>query len=292
MNVKVDLCMWTKNGVETLTKVLTRIDEVIPKENVCHKILVDDHSVDGTVKIAKEFNWQIYPNPKTGISSGANEALRHVDAAYFISFEQDLILAKDWWLKISPRLNNKKTVVASGMRFASKSQGVRKLQKYVAKKYRGEGKLSSWLRSREMSAFTLGKTLDNTIYRTCVMRELGGFPVMSVNAGVDTVLAYKINDAGYGWHVDYKVQSVHLRRGLKDELQHQYWYGTQFYEICRKIRNTTSVQPPISKFTVISRFLISPFTGVFIALKTNEPSVAIIHPLIRYSYMRGLLDSR
>jgi glycosyltransferase involved in cell wall biosynthesis len=77
--MEVDLVMWTRNGAETLPKVLRRIDEVVPKEVVCHKILVDDHSVDDTTEIAKEFNWQVYPNPKTGISSGANEALRHID---------------------------------------------------------------------------------------------------------------------------------------------------------------------------------------------------------------------
>lgn len=283
--------MWVKDGVETLPKVLKRIDEVIPKEAVCHKILVDDHSVDDTVKIAKEFNWQAYPNPETGISSGANEALRHVDTGYFMSFEQDLLLAEDWRLKVPPRLNNPKIAVASGIRFASKPQGVKKLQQYVAKKYRGERSLSPWLRSREMSAFTLGKTLDNTIYRTNVLRSVGGFPIMRVNAGVDTVLAYKIKDAGYEWCVDYNIQSIHLRKGLRDELQHQYWYGTQLLEIWREIREKTGVQPPMNKFGVISRFFLSPFTGVFVALRTHEPSIVIIHPLVKWSYMHGLLDS-
>lgn len=74
---KLDLVMWTKNGEKTLPLVLRQIDEVIPKENVNAKILVDDHSVDDTIKIAKDFNWQVYENPATGIPSGANEALRH-----------------------------------------------------------------------------------------------------------------------------------------------------------------------------------------------------------------------
>ena len=71
--------------------------------------------------------------------------------------------------------------------------GVKKMQEYVGKKYRGETNLASWLKSRDMSAFTLGKTLDNTIYKTKIIRSLGGFPKLQVNAGVDTTLAYEIS---------------------------------------------------------------------------------------------------
>jgi hypothetical protein len=76
---KVDLVMWTKNGTEYLPIVLKPIDEIIPHENVCHKILVDDNSSDNTAKIAKDFNWTVYQNPYGGIPIGADEALRHVD---------------------------------------------------------------------------------------------------------------------------------------------------------------------------------------------------------------------
>ncbi len=50
---KVDLVMWAKNGASCLPEVLSRIDRVIPHENMCHKILVDDHSTDRTVEIAR-----------------------------------------------------------------------------------------------------------------------------------------------------------------------------------------------------------------------------------------------
>lgn len=287
--MKVDLAMWTKNGENTLTKVLKRIDEVIPHEVVCHKILVDDHSTDRTTEIAKEFNWNVYPNPKTGIPSGANEALKHVDCEFFISFEQDLLLSLEWWEKIPHCMENPKVAIASGMRFASQPRGITKLQQYVAKKYRGESVLSPWLRSREMSAFTLGKTLDNTIYRTQVLRSIGGFPKMRTNAGVDTVLAYKIKDAGYMWVVDYNVQSVHLRKGLMEELHHQYSYGTQLREIWRQIEKQSTAKPPINRFGVMSRLFYSPFSGIFVAFKTKEPSIVYIHPLVRFYYAKGLL---
>ncbi|MEM3578197.1 MAG: glycosyltransferase [Candidatus Bathyarchaeia archaeon] len=291
MSDKVDLVMWTKNGAETLPLVLKRISEVIPVEAVNQRIIVDDRSTDDTREIAESFGWTVIFNEGKGISDGANTALKHVTSEYFISFEQDLLLARDWWEKIPPYLENPKVAVASGMRFASKPEGVRKLQQYVAKKYRGESQLAPWLRTRERAAFTLGKTLDNTIYKTRVIKVVGGFPKLQVNAGVDTILAYKIEQTGYHWVVDYNVQSIHLRSGLKQELQHQYWYATQLNEIWKRVRTETNKPPPVTKYTVLSRFFMSPFTGLFMAMKTREPTVTIIHPLIRLYYLKGFLES-
>lgn len=291
MIAKTDLVMWTKNGAATLPQVLKRIREVIPEELVNNRILVDDRSTDNTREIAKSFGWTVVFNEGTGISDGANTALKSVDSDFFVSFEQDLLLAKDWWLKIPPLLEKPHVSAASGMRFADKPRGVRKLQQYVAKKYRGEAYLSSWLRPRQMAAFTLGKTLDNTIYSTKVVRSIGGFPKIKVNAGVDTTLAYRIQQAGYYWIVDYNVQSVHMRKGLSQELKHQYWYATQLPEIWGRIEKETSKPPPITRSSIMVRFFTSPFTGLFVAYKTREATIAYIHPLIRLYYLKGYLES-
>jgi len=288
---KVDLVMWTKNGGKTLPSVLKRINLVIPLENVRNRLIVDDNSTDDTVKIAEANGWQAIPNAGTGISSGANTALKSVECDYFVSFEQDLLLARDWWEKIPPYLENHHVGAASGMRFASQPRGVTRLQQYVALKYRGEAQLSSWLRTRQNAAFTLGSTLDNTIYKTAVIRSIGGFPVVKTNAGVDTTLAYKLKMAGYSWIVDYNVQSIHLRTGLRHELRHQYWYGTQTPEIWRTVEEDSHNRAPISRFGIFYRFAISPFTGVFVAYKMREATIAFIHPLIRFYYLKGYLES-
>lgn len=288
---KVDMVMWTKNGAETLPLVLKRISEVIPSKAVGKRVIVDDKSTDNTSEIARSFGWTVVDNEGKGISDGANTALKRVEAEYFVSFEQDLLLSWDWWSRIPCYLESPKVAAASGMRFADRPIGVMKLQQYVAKKYRGESDLASWLRTRQMAAFTLGKTLDNTIYKTKIIRSIGGFPKMWVNAGVDAVLAYKVEKSRHQWIVDYNVQSAHLRQGLKQELRHQYWYATQLNEIWKRIQTETSRPPPITKSGVMFRFAVSPFTGLFMAVKTREPSIVYIHPLIRLYYTKGLLEA-
>jgi len=282
--------MWTKNGSETLPLVLRRIGKVIPSEAVNQRIIVDDHSTDNTREIAESFGWNVIFNEGKGISDGANTALKRVKSDYFASFEQDLLLSYNWWNKIPPLLENPKAAVASGVRFANEPSGVQKLQQYVAKKYRGESKLEPWLRSRQMAAFTLGKTLDNTIYKTKAIRALGGFPKTRTGSGIDTILAYKVNQAGYQWIVDYEVQSIHLRRSLKQELLHQYWHAKQLQEVWSIIKKETNQSPPLTRADVLIRFMASLFTGVFIALKTKEPSITYIHPLIRFYYLKGFLE--
>ena len=284
--------MWTYNGAITLPSVLKRINQAIPAEFVNKKIISDDHSTDDTRKIAESLGWTVVLNKGKGISDNANNALSNVESEFFVSFEQDLLLDFNWWNKIPPALSNPMIGAASGMRFADKPAAIRKLQLYVAKKYRGEAQLESWLRGREMAAFTLGKTLDNSIFRTSVIRAIGGFPKLTSSSGVDTVLAYEIDQQGYQWFVDYTVQSIHLRSGLEQELNHQYWYAKQLNEMWRNISTKTKTRaPPVTKSGVISRFIISPFTGLFMAYKTREPSIAYVHPLIRLYYLRGYLSS-
>jgi glycosyltransferase involved in cell wall biosynthesis len=284
--------MWTKNGAKTLPLVLERINEVVPSGFVSQRIIVDDKSSDDTKSIGREFGWKIIPNEGQGISDGANTALNHVESERFVSFEQDLLLSSNWWKTIPPLLDSPHVAAASGMRFASQPPGVRALQIYVAKKYRGEASLASWLKNRENAAFTLGSTLDNTIYKTGIIRKIGGFPKIRVNAGVDTTLAYRLRRAGFAWIVNYAVKSVHLRGSLGHELKHQYWYGMQSREIWQKIAVETKQPPPITKFGIIYRFIMSPFTGLFVALKMKEATIAYIHPLIRLYYLRGFLESR
>lgn len=97
--LKVDLVMWTKNSAKFLPITLKRIDEVIPCEYVNQKVIVDDRSQDNTVDIARDFGWKVFSNPKTGIPSGANKALRHVQTKFFISVEHDVF----FWRRLGGR---------------------------------------------------------------------------------------------------------------------------------------------------------------------------------------------
>jgi glycosyltransferase involved in cell wall biosynthesis len=182
--------MWTKNGAQTLPAVLARIAAVIPDTAVNQRLIVDDQSSDNTPQIAQSYGWAVIPNEGKGISDGANIALRHVETDTFISFEQDLLLARGWWQKIPRYLSDSKTAIASGVRFVYYPPVLKKLQEYTAAGYKSH--------DQEGKFFPYVKTLDNTIYKTDILRRLGGFPKLPFSAGVDHVLAHMFTRRGIG----------------------------------------------------------------------------------------------
>lgn len=260
--------MWTKNGEKTLSLVLKQIDKVIPEENMNNKIIIDDHSIDNTIKIAKDFNWQVYENPDTGIPSGANEALRRVKTPLFISFEQDILLAEDWWSKIPKYMDDPKTAVASGARVTSPKI------------------------FREIEIFALAHkkmlivSLDNTIYKTDVIRNVGGFPTQCPVC-IDTILYKMINCfSSYRWVTDGNVISLHLKEGLKHYVHHAARIGRP------KCTRTELCADRSSTFALIRRLVTSPIRGLQIAIERKYPHPVWVYPYIRLIDLKTSLEEQ
>lgn len=269
---KIDLIMWSKHGPPN--EVLQRIKEVIPESNINQKLLVVDNFADVTDESYRKHGWNMLINEGKGISGAANTAFKRVETEFFISFEDDLVLASDWWRKI-PRLLVGKTVVASGVRIPDKPLAIVKLQEYTTERYRIE--------TRHKTSFVYGKTLDNTIYATEVVQQLGGFPHIKINAGVDNVLTKRLHDNGYNWAVDFNVKSIHLRSGLKQELKHAYWYGTCHKELKKIMRERGE-----GFSSILLRTGFSFIRGLHVAYKKRCWQIAYIYPLIRIAIFLGV----
>jgi glycosyltransferase involved in cell wall biosynthesis len=268
---KVDLVIWAKNGAASLPEVLPQIDKVIPHENICHKILVDDHSVDQTVKIARDFNWAVYTNPSKGVSDGANEALRHVDRDFFVSIEQDIILSKKWWDIIPSHMEDPSVACAQGIRVPT--HPVLRL-------------LEEW------QSIVLGKkpplvSIDNNIFRTKVLRSMGGFP-KSCPICTDMILMKRISfETCYKWIIDSSVISLHVRNDLKANIEHQYKMG---YLCARTPYCMYEEYPSIGMNLRI--LLTSPVRALHIALKRKHPNLIWAYPLLRLYQLNIALSWR
>jgi len=252
--------MWAKNGEACLPEVLRRIHKVIPNESVCHRILVDDHSTDRTVEIAHDFNWDIYTNPRNGIPSAANEALKHVDRNFFVSIEQDVLLTKDWWDKIPTYIENPSVACAQGIR-VHMDPTLRLLDEWQFVVLRRKRLLSS---------------MDNNIFRTKVVRVLGGFP-QSCPVCTDTILMKRIlSETRCKWIIDAEVISLHMRAGLKASVEHHY----RMISACARTQLCAeNEKPPISSLFRI--FLTSPVRAIQIAFAKNSPNIVWAYPLLR-----------
>ena len=270
--------MWTKNGGRFLPLVLRRIEEVIPSEEIGQRILVDDHSSDDSRKVAVDFNWDVYPNPTGFISGGSNEALRHVNSEFFISFEQDVVLASNWWDRIPQHMEDEEVAVAQGVRFPTDPiLKVLEMEPHMDKR-----RLENQTHLRIPDYFW---SIDNNIFRTKVVRSLGGFPTfepLAVDYFFMKTLEAKTN---YRWVVDPNVISQHIRTGgIREHFEHEY----RFLVMTKKPLDIDKV-PELRMLRIV---LTSPLRGLQIAVRKRYPQFFILYPYIRLLHFKGYIQRR
>jgi glycosyltransferase involved in cell wall biosynthesis len=259
----VDLCMWAKNGARYLPYVLKRIDDVIPARNVNKKILVDDSSTDTTVEIARAFGWEIFRNTEGFISGGTREALKNVESEFFVSVEQDILLARNWWDRIPKYMKDPLVVVAQGIRVPTHPT-LRCLAEYSAAKDRRQ----------------LGYSIDNNIFRTSLLRMLGGFPG-KCQIYVDNELLKLVNRTKYyKWIVDEHVVSYHIRESILRT-------ASQGYKQAMLAENERF--SGVSLLPLLRSVATSPARGLQIALKKRHPEISMVYPFLRLMALRTFL---
>jgi len=262
--MKIDVVMWTKNARCTFDRVLDRIDRVLPTELINNKILVDDRSVNDTCEVAKDYNWQVFQNPSTGISAGANYALSKVTLPFFVTVEQDVLLNKEWWSKISPYMKNEMVAVAQGIRLST-NPTLQLLDEY------------KYTRTHHIS-------IDNNIFRTKIIRSLGGFP-SDCPTCTDMILMKKmLSETRLKWIIDATVISEHLRTSIRAEAQHSY----ALTKLCAMTKNCVQSKNPTLK--VLRIFLTSPLRACVIAYKKHCLKILYAYPLIRGYKLKAVLE--
>ncbi|MGP8069989.1 MAG: glycosyltransferase family A protein [Candidatus Bathyarchaeia archaeon] len=255
----LDVCMWTKNSSKLLPHTLARFEQVMPYDVVRNRILVDDHSEDDTVSIAKSFGWTTYVNPGHGVASGANEALRHISSSFFMSLEHDILLASNWWPRIYQLVASDESVAVA--------QGVR---------------LPSDPTLRAIYSQVVDQSIDNNIYRTKVIKKLRGFPT-KCPVCCDAWLRVKVQSEGYRWLIDSSVVSDHVRIGLMNEASHR----GQLQAMC------TCGRYPARKISVpylLRITLASPVSGLKMAIQNSAPKAFFVYPLVRLNILQGWLS--
>ena len=256
---KFDLVMWTKNSAKFLPVVLRRIEQVVPKRVIGNKIIVDDHSTDNTVKVAEKFGWKVYPNAGNGFFDAVDTALSYVSTELFISFEHDIILAKDWWTKISKYIEDDTVAIA---------QGVRVYTHPVLRK------LSEFMINRKDHGFT-NFSIDNNIYRTKLLKK---FKIHIYSGYLDTASFLRNN--GFKWVCDINVVSEHIRPSLRYFLLHDYMMHNLVLSVSQK-------KELLAK--MFKLFITSPFRALQVSFKKKCPQIMVVYPVDRFLILMACL---
>jgi len=203
--MELDLVMWGKDCERTVSLSLRSINSRIPGKFVANKIYVDYKSEDASPSMAEELGWAVYQAPAKGIPSAANLALEKVSSPLFATFEADLVLSRGWFEAIVKWMEDPTIGVAQGIRLPTHPV-LRHYDQFVYEKER-----------RKVEDY--GISIDNNLYRTDLIKKVGGFP-STCPIAVDRNLRDKVEEAGYKWKIDPTVVSSHLRGGLWQTIQH------------------------------------------------------------------------
>jgi len=277
--MRFDIVMWARNGAATLPVVLRRVEECLPKEFVHRKIFVDDHSTDRGRAIAEQFDWEVHDNVEGGVAAGVNKAFSLVDCEYFVSIEQDLLLTRNWWNRISALLEKPDVAVAQGWRLPPEAQlTLRRFEEYRLEHYK----------KYELPIFSI----DNTMFRTSAARKTGLVPSELKYSGVDTYIYKKVTSLGYHWTIDYDLISTHLRQGgVREQVDRYYRYGLDTPILERHNLASESKYVRRGVKSAVGILLFSPFRGLLIAVTKRCPQIIIYYPLIRFALLKGYLKS-
>ncbi len=256
-DTKIDLVMWTYNSSAILRDCLQSIERAIPKDNICHKIMVDGGSRDNTENIATELGWDFHTSKK-GIPNQANYALGKVDTELFASFEHDILLARDWFPRMMKAIREAGVAVAQGIRLNTGSRSLEAIDRWMYDRAR----IAVWYYS-----------LDNNLCRTESIKKVGGYP-FDCRYSVDGLLRNNVFRNGEKWLVDRGCISQHLRPGMTSHLKHLVRVFSESNVLWEVV--------PERRYQKMITLLGGPIRGAQIAGETHTPSVFVAYPLMRY----------
>jgi hypothetical protein len=260
--MKTDVVMWSKGKKNILPRVFEAIDKELDSR-AGKKIFVIGDMKDEGIPVARDYNWEVYCTNRWSIPTQANEALSHVETEFFVSVENDVILTSGWYDRIIDHMKDPKVAVAQGIRYYTNPH-LRNWLRYA------------WgdIRSPLYRPIPLGISIDNNMYRTSAIREVGGFSYGCEYCS-DSFLKAELDNAGYTWLVDRSIKSEHVWDGVMSLTDHRSQAGLKCHH-----RDDSYVENFWKRYG--SKVLELPVISIDMAIRTRDPFLVFIYPYTRF----------
>jgi len=265
LKVDVAMCTWNSNK-PWFERCLASIEREIP---VCHFIVVDRFSNDGTVEAIKKFFPEaLIMKSDADLGKARQEAIRYIDTEWFVFVDDDIELCSGWFESITSRMTYETGAVA-----ALPLVTLRWLRKYslyarkMAQELRREWKVGRAI------------YLSNTLIHTRLVKDWS--PPRYVTSYEDALLSWHILDKGHVCLILYNLHVKHhgkwgLRSGKKN-----LWH----YSGARFIGHTD-----FATKRLIRRLLFSPLKGFYACIRLREPLILLYVILSEFYCLKGWLQ--
>jgi glycosyltransferase involved in cell wall biosynthesis len=270
-NVTVGICV--RNAESTIEETLESLSrQEYPKE-LLEIIAVDDHSVDSTLPIMKEFsNSSPFKVRILRTHNGLGEARQIVvdnaSGKYIVWIDGDITIPKNHIMdQVAFMEKQHRVAIAKGTEIAPRPNLVSKIESYRP--------LLHQFRWRDFSIGIGGAT-----FLVRALKEIGGFDVSISGAGEDVDVAWRMNNAGWSTVITPAIFYHKLKSSWKRLWQQYYWYGYGMHFIRHKHTGTVFIFP----FLVPFAFTLGFVHCCFVFDKTKEKSSFLLP--IQYVFKR------
>jgi GT2 family glycosyltransferase len=222
--MKASIIIPTKNNADILERCLKSIRNLDYPTDEIEVVIVDGHSTDNTVEIARKYECKVVYEDVGTIGGARNIGVKHSRGDYIVFTDADCVVDKDWLKNLVKEFKDEKVASVGGpnitpeddTEFAKCVGEVLKLLSSTGARY----------------AFSADRVLEiyhnptcNSAYRKSIFQEVEGFNPKLVTCD-DEELDYKIRKKGYKILFTPYARVYHYRRPTWKRFAKMAWnYG-------------------------------------------------------------------
>ena len=209
-NNKVSIIIPTKNNGDILEKCLASIKNLDYPKDKYGVIIVDGHSTDGTVEIAKKYVCTVvYENVGT-IGGARNIGVENSTGKYIVFTDSDCVVDKDWLNNLIGQFNDEKIASVGGPNITPEDDtDFAKCAGNVLKFLSNPGPRYGFNANEVMEIYH--NPTCNSAYRKSIFQAIGGFNPKLITCD-DEELDYRIKEKGYKILFTPDAKVMHYRR--------------------------------------------------------------------------------
>lgn len=281
----ISIIIPVKNGGSFFAKCMKSISNLNYPKRRYKVIIVDGHSTDNTVKIAKKYGAKVYYEDVGNRSGACNVGLKHAKGEYVAFTDADCIVDKNW-LKNSLKYFKDKVVGVGGTNITPKDDSIfaKAVGFIFSTKFLTGGSAHGALLKKPTEITSLPGC--NAIYKANVLKK--GFDEKLITAE-DTEVNYRIKKAGGKLLYAPDVFVYHYRRSTPKSFWKQiYRYGIGRAQAGKKFKDMVNSFHIAAGLFIPILFIVSALSIIFQTVILFIPFIII--PL--YYMLKALVETR